>query len=51
MRTADSICNLLNFIDEGISNNNRDGHYILFMKMIHTFVLGSGEILFDYQFD
>ena len=51
MRTADTIYGILNIIDEGILNNNRDGHYILFMKMIHNFVLESGEIHFDYQFD
>ena len=51
MRTADTIYDILNIIDEGIPNNNRDGHYILFMKMIHNFILESGEIHFDYQFN
>ena len=51
MRTANSIYDILNFIDEGSLNNNRDGHYILFMKMIHNFVLESGEIHFDCQLD
>ena len=51
MRTADSIYDIFNIIDEGILNNNRDGHYILFMKMIHNFVVESGEIHFDYQLD
>ena len=51
MRTANTIFDILNNIDEGILNNNRDGHYILFMKMILNFVLESGEIHFDYQFD
>ena len=51
MRTADSIYYILNIIDEGIVNNNRDGHYILFMKMIHNFVVESVEIHFDYQLD
>ena len=36
MRTVDSIYKILNIIDEAILNNNRDGHYILFMKMIHN---------------
>ena len=44
MRTANSIYDILNIIDEGILNNNRGGHYILFMRMIHNFVLDSGEI-------
>ena len=51
MRTANSIYDILNIIDEGILNNKRDGHYILFMKMIHNFVIESGEIHFDYHFD
>ena len=51
MRTAKTIYDIINIIDECILNNNRDGHYILFMKMIHKFVLESGEIHFDYQFD
>ena len=51
MRTADSIYDILNIICEGILNNNSDRHYIFFMKMIHNFVLESGEIHFDYQFD
>ena len=51
MRTADSIYDKLNIFDECILNNNRDGHYILFMKMIHNFVVESGEIHSDYQLD
>ena len=49
MKTADSIHDILNIIEEVILNYNRDGHYILFIKMIHNFVLESGEIHFDYQ--
>ena len=51
MRTANSFYDILNIIDEGFLNNNRDGHYILFMKIIDNFVLESGEKYFDYQFD
>ena len=51
MRTANTIYDILNIIDEGILNNNRDEHYILFMKMIHKFVLESEGIHLDYQFD
>ena len=51
MRSVDSIYDIINIIDEGIVNNNRDGHYILSMKIIHGFVLESEEIHFDYQFD
>ena len=51
MRTANTIYDISNIIDEGILNNNRDGHYILFRKMFHNFVRESEEIHFDYQFD
>ena len=51
MRTANTIYDILNIIDEGIVNNSKDSHYILFMQMIHNFVLESEEIHFDYQFD
>ena len=39
MRTANTIYDILNIIDECILNSNRDGHYILFMKMIHKIPL------------
>ena len=51
MRTANSISDIINIIDEGILNKDRDGHLIIFLKMIHNFVLESGEVHFDYQFD
>ena len=51
MRTANTIYDILKNIDEGIVNNNKNNHYILFMKMIHNFVFESEEIHFDYQFD
>ena len=51
MRTVDSVNDILNITDEGILNNNRNGHYILFMKMVHNFVVESGEIHFDYHLD
>ena len=51
MRTASSIYDILNNIDEGILNNNRDRHYIFFMKLNHNFLMTSEGIHFDYQFD
>ena len=51
MRTTNSIYDILNIIDKGILNNNKDGHHIIFMKMIHNFVVESEEIHFDYQFN
>ena len=47
MRTADGIYDILNIFAEDVLNKNRDGHYIFFMKMIHNFVVESGEIHFD----
>ena len=51
MRTINTIDDVLKFIDKGILCNNRDKHFILFLKMIHNFILESDEIHFDYQFD
>ena len=51
MRTVNTKYDILNIIDEGNVNNNEDCHYILFMQIIHNFVLESEEIHFDYQFD
>ena len=51
MKTANSIYDKINIIDEGIVNINKDSHYILFMKMIHNFVIESEEIHSDYQFN
>ena len=51
MRTANTFYDILKIFDECILNSNRDGHYVLFMKMIHNFILESAEIHFDYQLD
>ena len=49
MRIVDSNYDILNIIDEGILDNYKNDHYILFMKMIHSFLLESDEIHFDFQ--
>ena len=46
-----SIYDILNIIDIGIVNNNKNDHYIILMNHFHNFVLESQEIHFDYQFD
>ena len=46
-----TIEDVLRYIDCGIINNNSNSNYRLYMNMIHNFVLESGEIHFDYQFD
>ena len=48
---VNSIYDILNIIDTGIVNNNKNDHYIIFINHFHNFVLKSQEIHFDYQFD
>ena len=49
--SVNSIYDILNVIDSGIVNNNKNDHYIIFVNNVHNFVLESQEIHFDYQFD
>ena len=51
MTSVNSIYDLLNIIDTGIVNNNKNEHYIIFINNFHNFVLESQEIHFDFQFD
>ena len=51
MTSVNSIYDLLNIIDTGIVNNNKNEHYIIFINNFHNFILESDEIHFDYQFD
>ena len=51
MLNVNSIYDILNIIDTGIVNNNKNEHYIILMNHFHNFVLESQEIHFDYQFD
>ena len=51
MMSANSIYDILNIIDIGIVNNNKNDHYIMLINKIHNFVLESQEIHFNYQFD
>ena len=51
MTSVNSIYDILNVIDSGIVNNNKNDHYIIFVNNVHNFVLESQEIHFDYQFD
>ena len=48
---VNSIYDILNIIDTGIVNNNKNEHYIIFINNFHNFVLESQELHFDYQFD
>ena len=51
MLNVNSIYDILNIIDTGIVDNNKNEHYIIFINNFHNFVLESQEIHFDYQFD
>ena len=49
--SVNSVYDILNIIDTGILNNNKNEHYIILINHFHNFVLESQEIHFDYQFD
>ena len=49
--SVNSIYDILNIIDTGIVDNNKNEHYIILINHFHNFVLESQEIHFDYQFD
>ena len=51
MLNVNSIYDILNIIDTGIVDNNKNEHYIILINHFHNFVLESQEIHFDYQFD
>ena len=51
MMSVNSIYDILNIIDIGIVNNNKNEHYIKLINNFHNFVLESQEIHFDYRFD
>ena len=51
MRGVSTTYDILNLIDECILNNNETSHYILFMKIIHNFILESNQIHYDYQIE
>ena len=51
MLNVNSIFDILNIIDTGIVDNNKNEHYIILINHFHNFLLESQEIHFDYQFD
>ena len=51
MLNVNSFYDILNIIDTGIVDNNKNEHYIIIINNFHNFVLESQEIHFDYQFD
>ena len=49
--SVNSIYDILNIIDIGIVNKNKNDQYIILINRFHNFVLESQELHFDYQFD
>ena len=46
-----SITDLLNYIDYGLIDNNCNGNYLVYMGMMHNFILNSGEINSEFQIE
>ena len=46
-----SITDVLYYIDYGIFDNNFNENYLVFMEMMHNFVLNSGEINLEFQIE
>ena len=46
-----SITDILNYIDYGLINNNCNENYLVFMEIIHNFVLNSGTIILEFQIE
>ena len=46
-----SITDFLNYIDYGLIDNNFNENYLVFMEMMHNFVLNSGKINLEFQID
>ena len=42
---------ILNYIDYGLINNNCNENYLVFMEIIHNFVLNSGKINLEFQIE
>ena len=46
-----SITGILNYIDYGLIDNNCNENYLVFMEIIHDFVLNSGKINLEFQIE
>ena len=46
-----SITDILNYIDYGLIDNNCNENYLVFMEIIHNFVLNSGKINLEFQIE
>ena len=48
---TNSIIDILNYIDYGLIDNNCNENYLVYMEMMHNFVLNSGEINLELQIE
>ena len=46
-----SIIDLLNYIDYGLIDNNFNEHYLVYMGIMHNFILNSGKINSEFQIE
>ena len=46
-----SITDVLNYIDYGLIDNNFNDNYLIYMRMMHNFVLDGGEINSEFQIE
>ena len=46
-----SITDILNYVDYGLIDNNFNENYLVFMEIIHNFVLNSGKINLEFQIE
>ena len=46
-----TITDILNYIDCGLIDNNCNKNYLVYMRMMHTFVLDSDQIISEFQLE
>ena len=46
-----SITDVLNYIDYGLIDNNFNENYLVYMGMMHNFVLDSGKLNSEFQIE
>ena len=46
-----SITDILNYIDYGLIDNNFNENYLVYMEIIHNFVLNSGKINLEFEIE
>ena len=51
MNGVNDLCGVLDYIDNGITDNNNKDHYILYISIIHSFFLHREGIDFGIRYD